>query len=178
MSASPKLRAAIDLRLGLKRYMQMNVDPRFSDHQKSTPQMMAIVEAALGLPPLNDHDQRIARLRPHLPSEAEWNALWQERCREREARWRERQAEWEEYRRRSAEFYNSEIWRETRYRALKRHGARCQCCGRSGRDVELHVDHIKPRWRYPQLELDPDNLQVLCADCNLGKRGWDETDWR
>src|SRR5262249_39926358 len=39
-------------------------------------------------------------------------------------------------------------------------------------------DHIKPRSKFPELELELGNLQVLCADCNLGKRAWDQTDWR
>ena len=42
----------------------------------------------------------------------------------------------------------------------------------------MHVDHIKPRLRYPELALDMNNLQVLCAICNHGKGGFDETDWR
>ena len=28
------------------------------------------------------------------------------------------------------------------------------------------------------LELQLTNLQMLCADCNVGKGAWDETDWR
>lgn len=76
-------------------------------------------------------------------------------------------------------FYDSDAWRELRYRALKTHGGCCQCCGARGiRGKPLHVDHIKPRSRHPELELELSNLQVLCADCNLGKRAWDETDWR
>ncbi len=42
-------------------------------------------------------------------------------------------------------------------------------CGRKPPIVIINVDHIKPRHTFPELELDPDNLQVLCADCNLGK---------
>jgi 5-methylcytosine-specific restriction endonuclease McrA len=178
MTASPKLRAAIDLRIALKRFMQMNGDPKFNDSRKSTVQLVSIVEAKLGLPPLTGHERRIARLRPHLPSPVAQKAWHEARNREYQARKARCQAEWGEYRRRSVEFYNSGAWRELRYRTLKRHGARCQCCGSSGHTAVLHVDHIKPRWRYPHLELDPDNLQVLCVDCNLGKKGWDETDWR
>lgn len=37
---------------------------------------------------------------------------------------------------------------------------------------------MKPRSKYPELALDPDNLQVLCKACNLGKLAWDETDFR
>ena len=76
-------------------------------------------------------------------------------------------------------FYQGDEWLEVRYRALKLHGGRCQCCGR--RPLEcgpLHVDHIKPRSKYPALELDINNLQVLCQDCNFGKSNRDETDWR
>jgi 5-methylcytosine-specific restriction endonuclease McrA len=42
----------------------------------------------------------------------------------------------------------------------------------------MHVDHIKPRSRFPHLELSLDNLQVLCAACNVGKGNRDEIDWR
>jgi len=80
---------------------------------------------------------------------------------------------------RRREFYQSDPWRDVRYRALVLHGAQCQCCGRTPRHgVVLHVDHIKPRSKYPELELDISNLQVLCEDCNLGKLARDETDWR
>jgi 5-methylcytosine-specific restriction endonuclease McrA len=76
-------------------------------------------------------------------------------------------------------FYDSREWRELRYRALKRHGGSCQCCGtRANADHPLHVDHIKPRSLYPEMELDINNLQVLCEDCNLGKSNKDVTDWR
>ncbi len=37
---------------------------------------------------------------------------------------------------------------------------------------------MKPRSKYPELALDPENLQVLCRACNMGKRAWDETDFR
>lgn len=76
-------------------------------------------------------------------------------------------------------FYRTDAWRKVRYEALVLHGGRCQCCGRSPSDeIVLHVDHIKPRSRYPKLALEPSNLQVLCDDCNLGKGARDETDWR
>ena len=42
----------------------------------------------------------------------------------------------------------------------------------------LNVDHIKPRFLFPDLALRLDNLQVLCGDCNEGKGNWDMTDWR
>lgn len=78
----------------------------------------------------------------------------------------------------SPEFYRSREWQHCRYVALKRAGGRCECCGRDAFAAVLHVDHIKPRSRYPWLALDPANAQVLCDDCNMGKGTWDETDWR
>ena len=53
------------------------------------------------------------------------------------------------------------------------------CCERSPIDgVKLHVDHIKPRSKYHELELDFNNLQILCEDCNLGKLNINEEDFR
>jgi 5-methylcytosine-specific restriction endonuclease McrA len=45
-------------------------------------------------------------------------------------------------------------------------------------NVPIHIDHIKPRSKYPELELEFDNLQVLCATCNVKKSNIDETDYR
>jgi len=80
---------------------------------------------------------------------------------------------------RSGTFYVSDEWRRVRYEALRRHGGKCQCCGaRPTLELPLHVDHIKPRSRFPELALSVDNLQVLCKDCNFGKGASDMTDWR
>lgn len=70
-------------------------------------------------------------------------------------------------------FYGSEVWRDLRYRVLKAKGRICALCGVSS--GPMHVDHIKPRSKYPKLALEFDNLQVLCAACNLGKSNSDET---
>jgi 5-methylcytosine-specific restriction endonuclease McrA len=77
------------------------------------------------------------------------------------------------------QFYKSMEWRKVRYQALLQNGNRCQCCGRGPKEgVVLHVDHIKPRKKYPELKFDINNLQILCEDCNIGKMAHDETDWR
>lgn len=76
-------------------------------------------------------------------------------------------------------FYKSDAWRAVRYEALKRCGAACQCCGaKAAKNSPLHVDHIKPRSKFPDLQLEVSNLQVLCEDCNMGKGARDQTDWR
>jgi len=69
-------------------------------------------------------------------------------------------------------FYETWEWKDARFAALKRHGRQCQCCGWSPGSSAgnfLVVDHIKPIRTHPQLALDPDNHQVLCNDCNMGK---------
>jgi HNH endonuclease len=79
-------------------------------------------------------------------------------------------------------FYRSHRWRRARIDALEanrgRYGAlTCECCLSNSAD-HWHVDHIRPRSRHPELALEPANLQVLCADCNLGKGIRYATDWR
>jgi hypothetical protein len=64
-------------------------------------------------------------------------------------------------------FYDSPAWRTLRVRILYRDGRICALCRAT--QGEMHVDHIKPRSRFPELELDPSNLRVLCRACNLGK---------
>jgi hypothetical protein len=78
------------------------------------------------------------------------------------------------------DFYRGDAWRALRFLALKASNGCCCLCGRSNRNhgVILHVDHIKPRSRFPALELTLSNLQVLCEDCNMGKGNRDDTDWR
>jgi hypothetical protein len=73
-------------------------------------------------------------------------------------------------------FYKTREWRELRYKVLVRLGKKCQCCGEEG--GYIHVDHIKPRSLFPELELEESNLQVLCEACNMGKSNKDSTDWR
>lgn len=77
-------------------------------------------------------------------------------------------------------FLSSYEWRSLRMRVIVKRGARCECCGASPRDgtTVIHVDHIKPRDKFPELVLEESNLQVLCETCNQGKGRWDQTDWR
>jgi hypothetical protein len=77
------------------------------------------------------------------------------------------------------DIHNSTTWNKLRYLVLKRDGGRCCLCGRGVADgVKLHVDHIIPASICPERYYDPDNLQTLCEECNLGKSDLDSTDWR
>jgi 5-methylcytosine-specific restriction endonuclease McrA len=75
-------------------------------------------------------------------------------------------------------FLSSFQWRTLRMAAFKKYGNRCQCCGASPADgIVLNVDHVKPRKHHPELALDINNLQILCAACNHGKSNT-TVDWR
>jgi 5-methylcytosine-specific restriction endonuclease McrA len=71
-------------------------------------------------------------------------------------------------------FFESPAWQKLRYETLKKYRQCCLC----GSTDTLHVDHIRPRSKYPELALSPDNLQVLCSQCNLAKRNGDCVDYR
>lgn len=78
----------------------------------------------------------------------------------------------------SFEFCRTREWMSARQQTLMRYGPVCQCCGADrASGTIMQVDHIKPRSRFPALELDLENLQVLCRECNIGK-GTTEKDWR
>lgn len=64
-------------------------------------------------------------------------------------------------------FYMSKPWRTLRAKAIKHYGCTCMRCGY--RNTKNHVDHIYPRSKYPQLELEFCNLQILCEKCNSDK---------
>jgi 5-methylcytosine-specific restriction endonuclease McrA len=77
---------------------------------------------------------------------------------------------------RSDRFFVSVEWQLLRLKTLRKYGAQCmKCLSVKGR---MHVDHIKPRSRYPKLALSARNLQVLCEKCNLEKGNKNEIDYR
>ncbi len=72
-------------------------------------------------------------------------------------------------------FYAKPEWLELRGKIFAMYGRKCACCGD---DDHLAIDHIKPRSLYPELELDLDNLQVLCRPCNSRKSNKIIVDYR
>ena len=76
-------------------------------------------------------------------------------------------------------FYSSKVWRELRAWALDFFGRKCMKCGDDTlEDTDLHIDHIKPKAKYPELALDKKNVQVLCWLCNRTKSDRGEEDFR
>jgi 5-methylcytosine-specific restriction endonuclease McrA len=73
-------------------------------------------------------------------------------------------------------FYRSKDWLKLRFAVLVKYGRTCMLC----RETEgpMHVDHIIPKSRAPQLALAMSNLQVLCRACNVGKGDSNDTDFR
>lgn len=62
----------------------------------------------------------------------------------------------------------AKITPKVRYDVFERDGHRCCSCGIGvGTGVTLHVDHIVPVSQGGLSQFD--NLQTLCAPCNLGK---------
>ena len=60
------------------------------------------------------------------------------------------------------------IWRR---KILVRDNYICQICGDRnykgrGSSIKLHVDHIKPFWKYPELVMEMNNGRVLCVGCH------------
>lgn len=85
----------------------------------------------------------------------------------------------DEWEKQTSKFYASQDWRELRYEALRNSDGSCCCCGaRKADGAQLHVDHIKPRSKYPELQLDIENLQILCQDCNIGKSNYYDDNWK
>lgn len=64
-------------------------------------------------------------------------------------------------------------WRHLRQQILERDHWECRWCKEAGRvtsrDAILEVDHIKPLEEYPELALDPGNLEVLDKECHNKK---------
>jgi 5-methylcytosine-specific restriction endonuclease McrA len=76
---------------------------------------------------------------------------------------------------RSREFLRGDAWKELRLAALSLYGSVCMKCGTT---ESIQVDHVKPRYRHPELALDIGNLQILCWTCNRLKGYHKHEDYR
>ena len=75
----------------------------------------------------------------------------------------------------SANFLNSKEWKNLKKEAAKKYGEICLKCGSNNC---INFDHVKPRKYYPELALDINNIQPLCAKCNKNKGNHNFTDYR
>lgn len=58
-------------------------------------------------------------------------------------------------------------------------GWKCAGCGKMIYNPrQAHIDHIKPKSKYPHLAYLKSNLQILCARCNSHKGAYDGDDWK
>lgn len=73
-------------------------------------------------------------------------------------------------------FYSTREWKYLRKKVLTKYGYKCMKCGYN--DKSNCVDHIKPRSKYKDLELEFNNMQVLCTICNLIKSDRSIIDYR
>jgi len=64
------------------------------------------------------------------------------------------------------DFYNCSWYRNLRSQIFSIYLKRCMKCSSK---KKLVVDHIKPRSKFPELELCPGNMQILCDSCNVEK---------
>lgn len=69
------------------------------------------------------------------------------------------------------ELFSSPIYKTVRA-AVLRASPWCKMCGRRPPRVVLNVDHIIPLTVDWSRRMDPNNLQVLCEDCNQGKSNY------
>ena len=59
----------------------------------------------------------------------------------------------------------------TRFLVLKRAGFKCEYCGASSDEKEMHVDHIKALKNDGENSID--NYAASCSSCNFGKAAFD-----
>lgn len=65
-------------------------------------------------------------------------------------------------------FYVSFVWKRLSLEVKRAAGWRCQECHQGPKDgYGLEAHHIKSLWEYPELALDPNNIEVLCPDCHF-----------
>jgi 5-methylcytosine-specific restriction endonuclease McrA len=64
---------------------------------------------------------------------------------------------------------DEKLWRLLRAATKEAHPSQCANCLTdfpAGQLNAFHVDHVFPKSIWPERELDPFNVQLLCPDCN------------
>ena len=72
-------------------------------------------------------------------------------------------------------FYKSEAWKSLSKTQLEQHPICARCNSMGIIKASEHADHIKPVRKFPDLKLEPSNLQSLCLPCHNVKTGKERT---
>lgn len=75
----------------------------------------------------------------------------------------------------SNDFHKSKKWLKARIIIYKAIGKTCLKCNSH---KNIHIDHIKPKSKYPRSSFDLMNLQPLCSKCNKLKSNKEIVDYR
>lgn len=79
------------------------------------------------------------------------------------------------------EFYESQEWKNCRKQFLSCKKFICDACQTdlSGHNFQnLNIDHIKPLRFFWDLRIDPNNLRIVCKDCNRFKgNSYEDDEW-
>ena len=67
-------------------------------------------------------------------------------------------------------FYASPEWQHLRQKIINSHKNICKNCGKTITEKnDITIDHILPRSKFPENELEMSNMQILCRSCNSSK---------
>jgi 5-methylcytosine-specific restriction endonuclease McrA len=70
-------------------------------------------------------------------------------------------------------FYQSVRWHRVRALIIQQSRGRCSECGKAGNEVHHKIPLTLSNIDDPLIALDSSNLELLCHDCHLSKRGHD-----
>ena len=73
---------------------------------------------------------------------------------------------------------SKKLWPKIRLYCLSLFENKCAKCNSRPEVKDLHVDHIKPKSKYPHLKYKIYNLQLLCKKCNFEKGNKNCIDYR
>lgn len=73
--------------------------------------------------------------------------------------------------RQAKQFYQTVEWKTLSAQLRKSAGPTCVMCDRNFKKYGLtkNADHIKPLMYFWDLRLDPENIQIICGECNKAK---------
>jgi hypothetical protein len=76
--------------------------------------------------------------------------------------------------RQASAFYRTTEWKTLSAQLRKDSGPKCLMCDRDFKKYGLskNADHIKPLMYAWDARLDPENIQIICGECNKAKRNY------